>query len=263
MWAKLEAGEGPDGTPRKPMAVGTVRRFHQCLTTLLHAARKDRAVKLSWNPAESTAPRKSRGTVRALDGGDTENTERVRTLSETEARAFVRAAEAMGTEGLLLRVLIATGLRIGEARGLRWEHADLDGGKLRVREAVSWKPGVGDVSGPVKTNKSRRDISLPAPVVAALRPHRQLPSARVFPFTESGSKWIMRTACKLAGIPRHTLHELRHTFATRALAAGAPVKVVSEALGHETVQITMDLYVHVDEQMQRDYLSEVQTALFG
>jgi integrase len=55
-----------------------------------------------------------------------------------------------------------------------------------------------------------------------------------------------------AGLPPIRLHDVRHSYATAALAAGIPAKIVSERLGHANVQITLDTYSHVipglDEQ---------------
>ena len=54
------------------------------------------------------------------------------------------------------------------------------------------------------------------------------------------------------GLPAIRLHDVRHSYATAALAAGIPAKIVSERLGHANVQITLDTYSHVipglDEQ---------------
>jgi integrase len=65
------------------------------------------------------------------------------------------------------------------------------------------------------------------------------------------SDWF-RQHLRAAGLPAIRLHDLRHSYATAALAAGIPAKVVSERLGHATIAITMDTYSHVlpglDEQ---------------
>ena len=58
------------------------------------------------------------------------------------------------------------------------------------------------------------------------------------------SHWFQQNAVA-AGLPRITLHGLRHSYATAALKAGVPVKVISERLGHATVAITLDIYSHV------------------
>ena len=56
--------------------------------------------------------------------------------------------------------------------------------------------------------------------------------------------WFRRLA-RAAGLPPIRLHDVRHSYATAALAAGVPAKVVSERLGHATIAITLDTYSHV------------------
>jgi integrase len=63
-------------------------------------------------------------------------------------------------------------------------------------------------------------------------------------------------------LPEMRLHDLRHTFATLALQAGVPVKVVSEILGHASVTITYDTYSHVIPGMLEDATSQVAALLF-
>jgi len=58
------------------------------------------------------------------------------------------------------------------------------------------------------------------------------------------SDWFERLA-RAAGLPKIRLHDVRHSYASAALAAGIPAKVVSERLGHATIQITLDTYSHV------------------
>ena len=71
---------------------------------------------------------------------------------------------------------------------------------------------------------------------------------------ERFSDWF-RQHLRAAGLPRIRLHDVRHSYATAALAAGIPAKVVSERLGHAAIAITMDTYSHVlpglDEQVAR------------
>jgi integrase len=68
---------------------------------------------------------------------------------------------------------------------------------------------------------------------------------------ERFSDWF-RQHVRAAGLPRIRLHDVRHSYASAALAAGVPAKVVSERLGHANIAITMDTYSHVlpglDEQ---------------
>jgi integrase len=63
-------------------------------------------------------------------------------------------------------------------------------------------------------------------------------------------------------LPRIRLHDLRHTWATLALEAGVPVKIVSERLGHATSAITNDTYSHVSPTMQADAAERVSALIF-
>jgi integrase len=110
-----------------------------------------------------------------------------------------------------------------------------------------------------KTAKGRRSLALDPATIAALREHRtrQLEqrlavgprwqdSGLVFTWPEGRpihperfSRWFEQHA-RDAGLPKIRLHDVRHSYATAALAAGVPAKVVSERLGHATIAITMD-----------------------
>jgi integrase len=58
------------------------------------------------------------------------------------------------------------------------------------------------------------------------------------------SAWFLQHT-RAAGLPRIRLHDVRHSYATAALAAGVRPKVISQRLGHATIAITMDTYSHV------------------
>jgi integrase len=67
----------------------------------------------------------------------------------------------------------------------------------------------------------------------------------------------LETLIRRAGVPRIRVHDLRHTHATLGLAAGVPLKVMSERLGHATTQITADLYQHVIPGMGADAAAKI------
>ncbi len=65
-------------------------------------------------------------------------------------------------------------------------------------------------------------------------------------------EWGYKNLLKKAGLPEYRFHDLRHTFATRALSQGVDPKTVSGLLGHATVALTLDIYTHLErERMKR------------
>lgn len=175
----------------------------------------------------------------------------------------------------LWHLLAMTGMRRGEALGLRWEDVDLEAGRLSVRRALIPMGAAVIVSEP-KTAKSRRSIALDPGTVEALKAQaqRQLDdqdewgqawndSGLVFT-REDGEAWhpevvsrLFRQAMKRSLLPVVRLHDPRHTHATLALRAGIHLKVVSERLGHATIAITLDTYSHAIPAMQEEAAAKI------
>jgi integrase len=182
--------------------------------------------------------------------------------SPAQLRTFLESVRSDRLFALWL-VFATTGLRRGEAVGLRWSALDLDGGRLTVsRSSVVVDHQVVDST--PKSDSSARTIGLDPATVATLRQHRRrqieerlawgpeyLTSDLVFTWGNGTSfhpNVITRTFARRAAaakLPAIRLHDLRHSYATAALEAGVALKVVSERLGHASIAITGDIYSHV------------------
>jgi integrase len=122
-----------------------------------------------------------------------------------------------------------------------------------------------------KTAKSRRTLAMPAPVLASLREHRRRQVAErlavgeawqdggfVFasgigtPLDASAVTHRFQRQLATAGLPRQRFHDLRHGCASYLLAAGVPLRVVQETLGHSQLSTTADVYAHVAPELQRE-----------
>lgn len=75
--------------------------------------------------------------------------------------------------------------------------------------------------------------------------------------------WIVSDLLHRAGLPAVQWHDLRHSYASTALAQGVHPKVVHEALGHSTIAMTMDLYSHVVPSLEREAARTMGAALLG
>ena len=77
---------------------------------------------------------------------------------------------------------------------------------------------------------------------------------------ERFSKWFEVRAIR-SGLPRIRLHDLRHSYATAALAANVSPKVVSERLGHASVSFTLEVYTHLLPDMQTEAAEAIDRIL--
>jgi integrase len=234
----------------KGLKLRTVRHCHAVLRRALADA-VDKGV-LPFNPAAAASPPKTSAT-RAPE-----------TACWTPAQTAVFLEQTRDHYlGATIRTAAMTGLRRGELCGLRWEDVDLDAGTLAVRQTIVTVAGQPTVSD-VKSSYSRRTVDLDAGTVAVLRRHQVtqkeyrlmagpgwVDSGLVFT-NPSGVGWhpdtvsgVVQRLIDQSGLPRITLHGLRHGHVTHLLAAGVDAKTVSARAGHSSTSFTLDRYGHV------------------
>jgi integrase len=227
------------GRGGKPLAPATVAQAYRTLNRLLGAAVDDELI--GRNPLGGLKPPQ----VQAKP---------MRFLTHQELALL---AEKIDDRYRAL-VLVAGygGLRAGELMALRRHHVDLLRRTISIVEQVQHIDGAHVVSGP-KSAAGRRSVSVPRFVADALDAHLrslddQSSEALVFPAPEGGylvaQNFRKRTwlpAVKAAGLAPLRLHDLRHTCASLAIAAGADVKVLQRMLGHASAAITLDRYGHL------------------
>lgn len=210
-----------------------------------------------------------------------------RTLTPEQARTLLSAAP--GYEyGALVTVLLATGLRKGEALALTWPSLDLDASPATLTVSQSLKIAANHTTyiDDPKTSGSRRRLHLPGPVVDILRTHRAAQARDRLEFGEGwGGKWAAmdlvftssigtpldphRVARAVKSMTRDVLgeevtpHRLRHTAASLLIAQNVPLKTVSEMLGHSSIRVTADVYGHLFEPAQTAAADAMETALWA
>jgi integrase len=191
----------------------------------------------------------------------------IRVLTPEQAQTFVEACKSHRL-GPLYCAMLALGIRLGEALGLKWEEVDLDAGTAFVRRAiqrVELEDGTSELQiVELKSDTSYRVLVIPASIIPILTKHR---AAQNRERLVAGSRWqktgfaftstigtpldernVRRefyALLKEAKLARIRLHDLRHSFATILLATGEHPKVVQEMLGHSSVQLTLDTYSHL------------------
>lgn len=245
------------------LAPQTVLHFHRLLHRALGQAVRWQL--LGRNPVDAaTPPRPERKEMNALD--------------DAQTATLLRRLES---SRLYMPVIIAvtTGMRRGELLALRWKDVDLATGQITINQALEQTKGKVRFKSP-KTDRSRRNVILPAFAIGLLKEHKRKQSEhrlKLGPAYEDndlifarpdGTVWAPDTLSttfasfvRRSGLPHVRLHDLRHSHATQLLRQGIHPKVVSERLGHSKIGITLDTYSHVLPGMQEDAAAKIDTAL--
>ena len=244
----------------------TVRHARSTLRRALHDAQRDGLVNRNV-AALARPPRIERREMRAL--------------SVAEVGRLL-AATADDAHGPLYALAVGSGLRAGELCGLRRADVDLTARSLVVRRSLAKGYGGGYELGEPKTARSRRTVMLPAVAIEGLRRAKARQAAAKLAagtawqdrdrlvFTDAVGRPVRPDAVSAAfratadrlGLPVR-LHDLSHTAASLMLAAGVPLKVVSEMLGHSSIGITADVYAHVTPELRREAADAMDRALGG
>ena len=174
-----------------------------------------------------------------------------------------------------IAVSLYCGLRIGEVCALQWKDIDLDQGILTVSktmirvqnktasntsktEVVMQKP---------KTESSSRRVPVPSHIVNYIKENfERNPEEFIITGTDHGMepRVCLRKFKKIMNslnLGNYTFHACRHTYATRCVELGIDAKILSELLGHSSVKITLDRYVHPSMDFKKEQVEKL--AQFG
>ena len=257
-WNTLLESGGKKETGLSPLTVRNTRRY---LSMAL-----DQAVKSGYlfrNVAKLTKPPKV-------------FFDEVQVLTEAQAKTLIETAKAAGEVAhIVILVALSSGMRLGEIFGLRWSDIDAKGTIHVQRQFITSVKGKN--FGPLKTEKSRRKIPLPASVAKELRKYQKWQEWQAHLM---GDKWeqvdpdngvnnlvtnifgrvldpaAFRKQLKEIMIranidpKKFSFHSCRHTHASLLLRQGIHPKVVQERLGHSTIAMTMNTYSHLLPDMQ-------------
>ena len=250
----------PDAKKPKALSARTVRLAHAALSQVLSQA-------VAWgllthNPAAGVTLPSSKPKEKNV-------------LSASERTRFLTAAEG-SVYRAFYRLLIDTGLRPGEACALRWTDIDFTRETITVQRTVTRGDNGEAILAEPKTAKSRRTVPMLGGLRDELLRHldwqreRNL-DATGFIFTNTEGRplrpWTFstrdldRVLTKARIMQSVTLYSLRHTFATLHVAAGTPIKVVSDVLGHSNIQVTANTYMHGDQAVTADWMQRYEAAL--
>lgn len=194
---------------------------------------------------------------------------------ETQEKLELHILENLDLTKAGIYIALHTGLRIGEICALSWEDIDFDKQIIRVRHTVARVRASNDTSqtqliiDSPKTKASIREIPISSKLMPIMRMTRELSKSQ-FVISNSSNFVNPRTfeyryhkVLKECEIESINFHAIRHTFATKCVAAGVDVKSLSEILGHGNVSITLNTYVHSSMEMKRKQLEKLNERPFS
>lgn len=178
----------------------------------------------------------------------------------------------------LFAVMLRTGMRSGEIRGLKYADIDKHKNVIHIQRTLKYIEGKGYFDDTPKTMSSKREIPLTADILELLEAQKRYWGFKVvkvdaYLFCNENGDPLSRERVQgeidriikrihEAGYEfgRITPHVLRHTFATRAIEAGMPPQVLKAILGHSSISMTMDLYSHVLPDTKADEMEKIAKA---
>jgi len=191
-------------------------------------------------------------------------TERISDAEQKQLIAHLKANMSLTAFGILLSLCM--GLRIGELCGLKWCDVDFQNKILHIRRTVqrityangSRKTKV-IISTP-KTATSFRDIAIPDFLMTYFKMFRNeadffILSGADNPIEPRTMQYRYQKILQSAEIETHNFHKLRHTFATNCAEKGFDTKTLSMILGHSTVNLTLNRYIHPDLTHERKLMN--------
>lgn len=224
------------------LADNMIIKIHSTLHLAMETAIEKNLI--AKNPTEgTTVPKKKKNDLKVLN--------------DSELDKLMQALNDDKEWGDFFYLELTTGLRRGEICGLKWENFDEEQNKLYIRTNIYRYDGELKEGKP-KTDEGERCIILPKATADMLKQRRRI-SKWIFPNLTTPELPIAPEAAyrkaklilKRLNLPNISFHDLRHTFATHAIASGVDAKTLSTILGHTNPSFTLDTYTHVTTDMQQ------------
>ncbi len=169
--------------------------------------------------------------------------------TEDEFNRFIESVMDKRDSYLAFMILYWTGMRIGELLALTIRDVDFENKTIRINKSLQ-RLGREEVITPPKTKRSIRTISASDFLLDDIRDYidslyEWRPSDRLLPITKYYLEHEMERGCRLSGVKKIRIHDLRHSHASLLINMGFSPKEIADRLGHEKIETTLNTYAHL------------------
>ena len=229
------------------LSASYVRDIFTVFKTMLKYAQEEYGFKLSLKNV-------------VLPKAERKQVEKISDAEQKRLVSYLKANMSLTAFGILLSLFM--GLRIGELCGLKWEDVDFQNKILHIHRTVQ---RINSANGNRKTKivisapksaTSFRDIAIPDALMRYFEMFRDeaehfILSGTDKPVEPRTMQYRYKKILRTADVENHNYHKLRHTFATNSAEKGFNVKALSAVLGHSSVTLTLNRYIHPDRTYER------------
>ena len=184
--------------------------------------------------------------------------EEMQIWTPAEFTQFAKAIRNKPSSWVAFHLLFWTGIRSGELLALTKEDFDFEAKTMSITKNYARQNQKDLILSP-KTPKSKRIVALPdflADMVAEYV--NTYLEGRIFPQTKHFLYHEMQRGCRLSGVKRIRIHDLRHSHASFLIEEGFSPLLIAERLGHENIQTTLQIYSHLYPNKQSEVACKIQ-----
>lgn len=191
------------------------------------------------------------------------NAESMQFWTQDEFQLFAAAVLDKPASFAIFNTLFWTGMRSGELLALTLDDVDFEVKTISITKSYA-RIGCKDVISPPKTPKSRRVITAPDFLLDIIQDYAGRlvdyePSERLFEYTKHYLQSEMARGCKKSGVKKIRVHDIRHSHASLLIELGFSPLLISERLGHENVETTLETYAHLYPDKHGEVSSKLNT----
>ena len=184
-----------------------------------------------------------------------------------EFDTFIESIDDKPDTRAAFSLLFYSGMRVGELLALTMSDFDIEANTVSITKSFSRLSGQDIISEP-KTPKSKRVITLPGQIVEMVVEY-----ASKLPYYENNQRLFVRTkhffthemdrGCRKSGVKRIRVHDLRHSHASLLIELGVSPLAISERLGHEDIQTTLNTYSHLYPDVHNEVARKLEGVIEG